>query len=78
MALLFKGSGLEIGQNPLTSSNVKEVPSCSRHNLGFCPVLQPLFASTASSENLRAKVRTLLINNDKVLGLNGNGRLKVT
>ena len=78
MALLFKGSGLEIGQNPLTSSNVKEVPSCSRHNLGVCPVLQPLFASAASSKNLRAKVRTLLINNDKVLGLNGNGRLKVT
>ena len=78
MALLFKGSGLEIEQNPLTSANVKEVPSCSRDNLGFCPLLQPLFASAASSKNLRAKVRTLLINNDKVLGLNGNWRLKLT
>ena len=78
MALLFKGSGLEIGQNPLTSSNVKGVPSCSRNNLGFFPLFSPLFALAASSKNLRAKVRTLLINNDKVLGLNGNGRLKVT
>ena len=78
MALLFKGSGLEIGQNQLTSSNVKEVPSCSRDNLGFFPLLQPLFALAASSKNLRAKVRTLLVNNDKVLGLNGNWRLKVT